>query len=231
MTCLSSLFNLIKTIQVTAYLLKQNENKMRHLRLLKLLYLINREALKEDANFVIYDTAYASPKGLILSTVYKLIEGRGRQSNQWQRYIETGQYHVFLGNDPGDDELSKFEKNIIESVFNRYGRLSNIELIEFMETLPEWNRYVPRLMLAKSKNSYHIELKEIVNAVAEETGKDSVAFLERVKRNVVEVKFFADVEMVDSPKPILITFDDGFKVSPEVMSKIKELIEEQRIQE
>ena len=50
--CLSSLFDLNKTIQVTAYLLKQSGNKMNYLRLLKLLYLANRETLKEDANLI-----------------------------------------------------------------------------------------------------------------------------------------------------------------------------------
>ena len=189
MTCLSSLFDLDKTIQVTAYLLKQNENKMNLGSLMKLLYLTNREVLKEDAYLIIYDCAYASPRGLVLSTVYNLIKGRDTQSRQWQRYIETGQYHVFLGNDPGSDELSKFEKNIIESVFNRYGRLSNIELIKFTHALPEWKRYEPRLMSTKGKNSYHIELKEIVNAIVEQTGDETL--WDRVRRNVDEVKFFA----------------------------------------
>ena len=78
MMCLSSLFNLNKTIQATAYLLKQHENKMNHLRLLKLLYLINREVLKEDGHLTIYDCAYALPSGPVLSTVYRLIKRRVR---------------------------------------------------------------------------------------------------------------------------------------------------------
>jgi uncharacterized phage-associated protein len=187
---LNSLFDLDKTIQVTAHLLKQNENKMNYLRLLKFLYLINRESLQKKATLIVYDRACALPRGPILSTVYNLIKERDTQSRQWQRYIETGQYNVFLGNDPGDDELSKSEKNIIESVFHQYKGLDNAQLIEFTHTLPEWKRYEPKLMSAKNKNSFHIALKEIVNAIVEQRGDETL--WDRVGRNVAEDMFFAD---------------------------------------
>ena len=193
MTCLSSLFDLNKTIQVTAYLLKQSENKMNYLRLLKLLYLINREALKEDANLIIYDTACALRRGPILSTVYDLIKGQPKQMSwKWQQYIKTGKFDVSLVKCPGDDELSRFEKKIIESVFAAHEENNDFALIDFTHNLPEWKKYEPDLESVRGRDSYHIKLRDIVNAISEETGKNSVVFSERVKRNVAEMRFFTE---------------------------------------
>jgi uncharacterized phage-associated protein len=183
-----------KSIQVTAYLLNLAEGRMHFLRLLKLLYLINREALKEDTNLIIYDVACALPKGPILSTVYDLLKKHTNQTPlklKWKQHIKTGKFDVHLVKDPGDGELSSFDKRIIESVFTAHKNKTDSDLIEFTHGLPEWRKHKLDLESTESKDSYPIKLKEIAKAVADEMGNDSIVFWKSVKGHVDEVKFFA----------------------------------------
>ena len=78
------LFDVVKTIQVAARLLQRSDGKMKHWRLLNLLYLINRKSLEINASFVVLDRACALTKGPILSTVYNLVHSRDSQYNVWQ---------------------------------------------------------------------------------------------------------------------------------------------------
>ena len=79
----------------------------------------------------------------------------------------------------------------IKSVFDRHKEQSDVELIEFTCTLPEWKKYEPLMMSINKKYLYHIKLKEIVDAIAEETGNKTL--WDHVRRDVAEMRLFADI--------------------------------------
>ena len=82
-------FNLDKTIQAAAYLLKQEpECRMNYMRLLKMLYIANRQSLKTRDVPICGDKAYAMKRGPVLSATLDLINGSDPSSPQWSQTIE-----------------------------------------------------------------------------------------------------------------------------------------------
>jgi hypothetical protein len=47
-------------------------------------------------------------------------------------------YKVKLNSDPGDDELSDAEIEMLEQIFTRYGSLNRWKLVDIAHGLPEW---------------------------------------------------------------------------------------------
>ena len=68
-------FNFEKSLQAAGVLLQLEEGRMPYLRLLKLLYIADRELLAESAASLTGDRAYAMKHGPVLSHVYSLIKG------------------------------------------------------------------------------------------------------------------------------------------------------------
>jgi uncharacterized phage-associated protein len=116
-----------KATQAAARLLRHAGGRMSHLKLIKLLYLAERECLARLGSPLTYD-AYASlPHGPVLSATLDRI-------NQGQYY--AGGYWDPEGV-PGD-QLSPAEEELIDAVFQRYGHLGRWELVELTHKLPEW---------------------------------------------------------------------------------------------
>jgi uncharacterized phage-associated protein len=70
------LFNIEKAIQAVAALLHFHGSKeMSYLRMLKLLYIADRETLKETGRPITGDRIVAMEHGPVLSSVYDLIKG------------------------------------------------------------------------------------------------------------------------------------------------------------
>jgi uncharacterized phage-associated protein len=68
-------FNIEKTIQaIAAFLYFHQSDEMSYLRMLKLLYLADRESLKETGRSIASDRVVAMEHGPVLSSVYELIE-------------------------------------------------------------------------------------------------------------------------------------------------------------
>src|SRR5271155_5522268 len=100
-------FNFDRALQASAYLLRLDHKKMSYLRLLKLLYIADREWLAVTGESITGDRAYAMKFGPVLSTVYDLIKGNGSKAGIWDDHIHTEGYAVELVADPGRGDLSQ----------------------------------------------------------------------------------------------------------------------------
>lgn len=130
-----------KATQLAALLLKKRGGRMSYLKLIKLMYLIDREALLRWGRPVTFDNFVSMDNGMVLSQTYDLIMGGNRLGvdELWRRFISAPQgYEIALEREPEFDELSKAEVELIEAVFERFGRLGRWDLVEFTHTLPEW---------------------------------------------------------------------------------------------
>jgi len=57
----------------------------------------------------------------------------------WAGHIsEPAHYSVRLHRDPGEDELSEAELQLLDQVFQQHGHKSRWELVELTHKLPEW---------------------------------------------------------------------------------------------
>jgi uncharacterized phage-associated protein len=158
-------FRFSNALQASGMLLRLNDGKMKYLRLLKLLYLAERDYLEEEADLITGDRIYAMPKGLVLSTVYNLILHRDSQSNRWHRYIKTGEdKYVFLAEDPETPDLYRIEKEIIERIHHKHKEKDDDQLIEYTHHLPEWKKYEKQLTFS-GKKSFAISIEDMLEGI------------------------------------------------------------------
>lgn len=115
---------------------------MHYIKLIKLLYLVDREALRVLGRHVSGDRHVSMDNGPVLSGTYQLIseQPRSPDSSFWHQHISAphGDYEISNRADPGDGDLSEAEVEIIESVFKQYGRLNRWKLVDLTHELPEW---------------------------------------------------------------------------------------------
>lgn len=131
-------FNFKRTLQASAFLLRLDRKRMAYLRLLKLLYIADREWLAETGESITGDRAYAMKYGPVLSSVYDYIKGNGSKAGVWDDFIHTEGYAVELVAEPGRDELSKAVVEKLTEISERYRDLDDFELAELTHKFPEW---------------------------------------------------------------------------------------------
>jgi uncharacterized phage-associated protein len=134
-------FNEAKTTQAAAHLLKLRGSKMSYMKLIKLLYLVDREALLRWGRPVTGDRYVAMDRGPVLSQTLDLAtdEPSPGEHSIWAEHIsEPAHYEVRLIKPATTDELSEAEIALIEEVFAKHGKKSRWQLVELVHQLPEW---------------------------------------------------------------------------------------------
>ncbi len=114
---------------------------MNYMKLLKLLYLADRTALLERGLPITTDRPVSMRYGPVLSNTYSLIRDQAMPGgeSEFARYIQqSGNYEVALANDPGTDELSRYECSLLERIWEEHGEKTQWELVELTHQLPEW---------------------------------------------------------------------------------------------
>jgi uncharacterized phage-associated protein len=132
-------FNEAKATQAAARLLKLARGKLQYFRLIKLLYLLDRESLLDYGRPITTDRYENLPHGPIVSHIYDdLIIGA--EPGIWNDHISrTGTYQVRLVKDPGNGELSLSQERLIGKVFKKFGNKDREWLDWYCHhELPEW---------------------------------------------------------------------------------------------
>ena len=113
---------------------------MNHMKLLKLLYLVDREALSRWSRPITGDQPYSMVRGPVLSKTYEMIKGRRFEAVFWSLHIsETQDYSVELKKPCGDGALSQAECDLIDGVYARFGGMSEWDLVKYChDECPEW---------------------------------------------------------------------------------------------
>ena len=126
-----------KATQMAARFLQLSKGQMPYLKLIKLLYMADKQMLLTRGKPIVYDAWVSMKKGPVLSTTYDLIK-QNDGSTYWSRHIRTKGYDALLESDPGTDNLSRAEEHIIEAVFAQYGHVDKWDLVELTHDFPEW---------------------------------------------------------------------------------------------
>ncbi|MGI4756601.1 MAG: Panacea domain-containing protein [Janthinobacterium lividum] len=129
-----------KATEAAAFLLRRRGAPMSYLKLIKLLYLADREALIRWGTTLTGDRHVSMPHGPVVSNTYNLmIEECG---GYWSRFISApmGRYELQLTAETcGTDQLSRAEEGLLSEIFERFGHLTRWQLVEYTHTLPEWH--------------------------------------------------------------------------------------------
>lgn len=137
-------FNIHKVTQAVALLLSQEEGKkMNYMKLIKLLYIADRESLKETSAPITGDTHVVMKYGAVLSTTYDLIMDREWQVGYkvWSDYLRTEGVFLVLVQDPGIENLCPYEIDKLTSVFQKHKEKSGFDLAALTHEFEEVQRH------------------------------------------------------------------------------------------
>jgi uncharacterized phage-associated protein len=133
-------FDEAKATQTAAYFLELRGGQMHYIKLIKLMYLADRESLLRWGAPVTTDRYVSMDNGPVLSKVLSLITD-DRAKPLWSQYISAplGEYEVRLLLPAPTDRLSRAEEALMREIFAEYGHRNRWDLIDnVMHKLPEW---------------------------------------------------------------------------------------------
>ena len=133
-------FDFQRTLQASACLLRLSHKRMAYIRLLKLLYIAEREWLAESGESITGDQAFAMRNGPVLSVTLNLIKGNNPRAGEWDDFIHSDGYEVVLVADPGRDELSKGVVAKLTEVCERFRRIDDWSLVNKTHEFEEWKQ-------------------------------------------------------------------------------------------
>lgn len=134
-----------RTTQAAMRFLRLRGGRMRHLKLMKLLYLADRAAILKLGRPISFDSYCSMDKGPVLSKTLDLMteEPDPRFTpTYWGRYISPSDrdYCVtLLTAEVPNDQLSDAEEQIIDEVFAEFGHRNRWDIVEFTHRLPEYD--------------------------------------------------------------------------------------------
>lgn len=127
-----------KKAEAAAVLLRLENGRMDRVRLLKLLYVADREALSQRAAPIVGGKVCAPVNGPVHREIYELIKGEHSSQPEWSAAIENEGHVVVLRKDPGRMQLSPYEIEKLTEVSERFRTLDSWALAEKTQEFPEW---------------------------------------------------------------------------------------------
>ncbi|MGA2032059.1 MAG: Panacea domain-containing protein [Thermoguttaceae bacterium] len=161
-------FSTQKTIQAVGVLLRLARGRMGRLRLLKLLYIADRDSLREFRRPIIGCRTVAMKNGPLHSEVFNLIKGEHMQEPAWSEHIHGDGCEVTLEKDPGVSELSAAEVRTLTQTFEKYATTDEWDLVEITHGFPEWSENYPDKAADTSRTIPFRDLIRAVGLAAEE---------------------------------------------------------------
>jgi uncharacterized phage-associated protein len=114
---------------------------MKYLKLIKLLYIADREALSRWGKPVTTDRYVSMKEGPVVSNIYNLIgsEPMPYEQSIWHQYIRTvADWDVELVASPSAEELSQAEEDLLKEIFEAHGYKNRWLLVSETHKFPEW---------------------------------------------------------------------------------------------
>jgi uncharacterized phage-associated protein len=135
-------FNLDKTLAAAAVLLQEHHGRMEYFRLLKLLYIADRELLAETGQPLTGDDPYAMKRGPVLSRTYDLIKAKCGETIQrrWLEVVRTDGREVTLASHPGLGKLNRGEVRKLQDLCLRYRDSDGEDLSDLTHDFGEWQQ-------------------------------------------------------------------------------------------
>lgn len=164
-------FSVRKAAQVVAYFAHRNQKSISVIKAMKLAYLSNRESMMRRSMPVFHDDALALPKGPVPEFTYGIIRGEYGELPDWSRFLvsESGNgLREVNVQEVGDlDEFSPSDLSVLEYVWDRYGALSESDLVNRThDECSEWKS--PRKPSSGEDSPRRIPVEDIFRALGYE---------------------------------------------------------------
>lgn len=143
----SNLFDVRRTAQAAAFLLHRAGGTLYLIKLIKLLYLAERESLKRFGEPITGDSLVSMPHGPVLSQTLDLING-AVESPPWDDLISDRAGRLIALRDPNAVtdptrellELSESDVEVLDAVWAQFGAMDRWDLVRYThsQAIPEW---------------------------------------------------------------------------------------------
>lgn len=172
--------DLMKLVQATAVILRtETHAQMNYTKLLKLLYIADRESLKETERSITEDNPVAMDRGPVLSSTLNLINGCHAKAGTWERFIQRDIYNGYIVNlvaDPGRGRLSRYEIAKLQEVAHRFAGQDEWDMIEHTHTFHEWQKNHVK------GSSRPIPLHDVLEAMGVADREDAIVAADKTAR-------------------------------------------------
>jgi uncharacterized phage-associated protein len=163
------MFNERRVAQMAAYLLDRGKGPMKYLKLMKLLYLADRESMKRHGHPISGDRYVSMDQGPVLSNTLNLINGAVKfQERGWDHWIaDKADYAVSLKRKVSReslDELSEADVDTLRDVHAKFGKSDQWKLVDYV------HRYCREWTDPKG-SSIPIKYEEIFRALGHTTAE------------------------------------------------------------
>jgi uncharacterized phage-associated protein len=139
------MFNERKAAQIAAWFLRRQGGRMAHLKLIKLMYLADRQAMDEYGFPITGDLAVSMPHGPVLSMTLNYVNGDIESGEDgWEAWIsDRADHEIALRERPAGrdalDELSDADIGVLETTWRRFGAMTKWQLRDYThDHCPEW---------------------------------------------------------------------------------------------
>lgn len=132
-----------KVAQMAAYFLCRRGGTMSYLKLMKLLYLADREAINRFNRPISDDNMVSMTHGPVLSRTLDLMKQK-IPSEDWNQWVTPAHaFDVSLKQVVQDwdelDELSSADLKVLDDIWNEFGHMTRFQLRDYThDHLPEW---------------------------------------------------------------------------------------------
>jgi hypothetical protein len=153
-------FDEVKATQTAAFVIGLSKGRLQYLALIKLLYMLDREALNRWGLPVTTDRYVSMKMGPVTSRIYDLVKVKGEPiyPSYWSQYITRDGYDAVLLSDPGKSEMSPAEEDLAREIFaNTRGKDGFTLADETHKHFPEWKD--------PGSSSSPIEISDILGAL------------------------------------------------------------------
>ena len=136
---------ILTTAQMAAFFADRAGGEINVLKLMKLLYLADRESMRRYAHPITLDEMYSLPHGPVLSKTLDLINGFADEAENkiWEQWIGDRANHIValqqkLPEKPS--HLSPAEMEVLESIWSEFGAMNQWQLRDYThDHCAEWN--------------------------------------------------------------------------------------------
>ena len=188
---------ILTTAQMAAFFAEREGGEINVLKLMKLLYLADRESMRRYGYPITMDVAHSLPHGPVLSKTLDLINGfAGEEENKiWEEWIGDRANHTvaLLQKLPAKpSHLSPADEEILESVWAEFGAMNQWQLRDYThDHCPEWSDPT-----ASPTNSVRIKDVDVLRAVGHDERLVSIYAEElRAQRGVRQ--YFVEMDKAD----------------------------------
>jgi uncharacterized phage-associated protein len=137
-------FKVRKAAQVVAYFAIAEGGRINVLKLIKLVYLAEREFVRRYDALILNDRLVSMPHGPVNSMTYNYIDGCEDRREDWDRYVSARADHIVAVADPALtaddlDELSEAELGVLGDIYAQFRGFNGFQLRDYThEHCPEW---------------------------------------------------------------------------------------------